>query len=379
MAILLTGATGYIGAHLAATFLEEQPDGLNVLVRAASAEEADERLWKALQLHFEFPRFYEHLRGRIQVFRGDLTSPRFGLPEAEYDRLTATTDSIVHCAASLNRKSERVCMNVNLRGGLEMILFAQQAHARRTLRRFSVVSTVAVAGERQDEVVQEDESIDWERRDYDPYSRTKKFGEHMVRSLLPADLPVLVFRPSIVLGDSRHGETTQFDMVRAFVFLAGLPLLPLRPEDRIDIVPVEFVAESIVRLHLKPRPLHGTYHLSAGRSSLTFRQVTDALARSRGRFRPRYAPWLRGVFERSIATLARGRRGTLGLGASRIEVFLPYLYFNTVFDNTRVVEELGRTPTPFSEYSYPLLKFSTEHRFRYPYQVWPATAGGAAR
>ena len=67
----------------------------------------------------------------------------------------------------------------------------------------------------------EDASIDWDRSDYDPYARTKKFCEHMVRELLP-DVPRTVFRPSIVLGDSRRPETTQFDMVRAFVFLAGL-------------------------------------------------------------------------------------------------------------------------------------------------------------
>ena len=88
----------------------------------------------------------------------------------------------------------------------------------------------------------EDRSIEWERSDYDPYARTKKFCEHMVRELLP-DVPLTIFRPSIVLGDSRYAQTTQFDMVRSFVFLAGLPVLPFRPHDKIDIVNVDFVAE----------------------------------------------------------------------------------------------------------------------------------------
>jgi len=108
--------------------------------------------------------------------------------------------------------------------------------------------TVAVAGHRSHEVVTEDASIDWNRSDYDPYARTKKFTEHMVRELLP-EVSRTVFRPSIVLGDSRRPETTQFDMVRAFVFLAGLPFLPFRSTDRIDIVPVDYVAESVVLLH----------------------------------------------------------------------------------------------------------------------------------
>ena len=152
----------------------------------------------------------------------------FGLSRDEYDRLVHTTDSVIHCAASLNRKSEKSCLNVNLRGTLEVLTLARHVEHYHGLRRFSEVSTVAVAGKRSNEVVREDEAIEWDRSDYDPYARTKKFCEHMTRVLLP-DTPKTVFRPSIVLGDSRHAETTQFDMVKAFVFLAGLPVLPFRP------------------------------------------------------------------------------------------------------------------------------------------------------
>jgi hypothetical protein len=52
--------------------------------------------------------------------------------------------------------------------------------------------------------------------------------------------------------------------------------------------------------------------------------------------------------------------------------------WNTVFDNTRVTTELGRKPVPFSQYSFPLLKFSREGKFTYRYQDWPAQAGGTA-
>ena len=65
------------------------------------------------------------------------------------------------------------------------------------------------------------------------------------------------------------------------------------------------------------------------------------------------------------------RKGALGRAASLMKVFLPYLVWNTVFDNSRVVGELGVAPAPFSQYSYPLLKFSTENHFTYHYQEWP--------
>ncbi|MFN0087054.1 MAG: SDR family oxidoreductase [Blastocatellia bacterium] len=378
MAIFLTGATGYVGAHAAALLLEQHTDTLNLLVRAKSDEEAAHRLWKSMQMHLDFPRFHDHLRSRIRIFRGDLTDARFGLDESAHRRLAETTDSIIHCAASLNRKSEKTCLNVNLRGTLEVIKLARAARELHGLRRFSDVSTVAICGLRQNEVVMEDSSLDWDRSDYDPYARTKKFCEHMVHELLP-DVPHTVFRPSIILGDSRYAETTQFDMVRAFVFLAGLPALPFRPTDQIDIVNVDFVAESIVAIHQKERPEHAIYHLSSGRDSQTFRELTDALASARGRSGPVYLPFLERPFTSINNWIADNLRGSgLSFGATLLKVFLPYLTFNTVFDNTRITTEMGRKPVPFSRYSYPLLKFSREGDFIYPYKEWPGEASKTA-
>jgi long-chain acyl-CoA synthetase len=378
VAIFLTGATGYIGAHVAANLLERHDATLNLLVRGRDPRDAEQRLWQALQLHLQFPQFYEYLQAKIRIFRGDLTSPQFGLDPSDYDRLVHTTDSVIHCAASLNRKSEKSCLNVNLRGTLEVVQLARRSQYYHGLRRFSNVSTVAVAGKRIHEVVVEDRAIEWDRSDYDPYARTKKFCEHMVRELLP-DVPLTIFRPSIVLGDSRYPQTTQFDMVRSFVFLAGLPVLPFRPQDKIDIVNVDFVADAISALHMKANPAHDTYHLSSGNDSQTFRELTRALAAEQNKRGPLFLPILEKPFGSIVHTLAN-RKGPVGHGAALMKVFLPYLTWNTVFDNTRVTTEMGRKPAPFSKYSFPLLRFSREHNFEYPYQSWPEStkAGGSA-
>jgi nucleoside-diphosphate-sugar epimerase len=224
--------------------------------------------------------------------------------------------------------------------------------------------------------VQEDSAIDWNRSDYDPYARTKKFCEHMVRQLLP-DVPRTIFRPSIVLGDSRRPETNQFDMVRAFVFLAGLPALPFRPTDRIDIVPVDFVADAVATLHQKEKPLHDIYHLSSGTSAETFVQLTDALSEAQGKRGPTFVPALEKPTSRMVNALA-GRAGKIGGIANLLKVFLPYLIWNTVFDNSRAVEEMGRRPAPFSQYSFPLLQFSRENHFVYKYRKWPSPNSTAA-
>ncbi len=124
--------------------------------------------------------------------------------------------------------------------------------------------------------------------------------------------------------------------------------------------------------------IHDTYHLSSGVESQTFRQLTGALAAAQNKRGPVFLPFLERPFDSSVNFLAN-RSGSLAHGASLMKVFMPYLTWNTVFDNTRVTQELGRSPVPFSQYSYPLLKFSRETNFTYPYRDWPTTkAGGSA-
>ncbi len=371
MAIFVTGTTGYIGSYVAAGLLEGHKDRLALLVRAKNKEEAGQRLWKSLQLHLPFERFREHLRDRIDIYLGDITLPDCGLGEDDRRRLVHSMDSVIHIAASLNRKSDKACFNVNLRGTLQVLKLARAARDHHGLRRFSDISTVAVAGHRKDEVVTEAGTIDWERSDYDPYARTKKFCEHMVHELLP-EVPITVFRPSIVLGDSRFPQTTQFDMVRAFVFLARLPVLPFREDWLCDIVNADYVGKAIVQVHQMEKPRYDSYNLSSGRASLTYRQIVDAMAQSGHRRRNRFLPALEGPFGWVVNRLAETPRAWgIAPAASLMKVFMPYLVFNTVFDNARICEELGEKPVPFSQYAFGLFKFAAEGRFAYPYQPWP--------
>lgn len=367
MSILLTGGTGYIGGYVLARLLEGSREPVLVLARKASRE----GLWRALQLHIDGKAFDAALAaGRIVGVAGDLTAPGFGLDDSALGRLAKETTSIVHVAASLNRKSERACLNTNLRGTLHLLELARRAQDDHGLRRFSHVSTVAVAGQRQDEVVKEDLAIDWERPDYDPYARTKKFCEYMIARLLP-EVPRTIFRPSVVLGDSRRPETTQFDMAHAFAFLARLPFLPLRATHRLDVVPVDYVAEAIATLHLREPAEHTIYHLAAGEGSSTYAEITGALAAARHRSAPWFWPWLQRPFAGTARLLASFRGTGIGSAAARLQVFMPYLTYNTVFDNTRVVKALGKRPAPFPAYCAGLLRWCLEHKFEYPYADLP--------
>src|SRR5690606_6624905 len=110
---------------------------------------------------------------RVAFIQGDLYAQDLGLDAATRDALIDPVESVLHIAASLNRKSAKACLNANLRGTLSVIKLARHLHDHGAgLRRFSHVSTVAVAGERDREEVGEDDAIDWSRSDYDPYGRT---------------------------------------------------------------------------------------------------------------------------------------------------------------------------------------------------------------
>jgi nucleoside-diphosphate-sugar epimerase len=261
---------------------------------------------------------------------------------------------------------------VNLRGTLHVIRLAREAHDDHKIRRFSDISTVAVGGVRSNETVPEDQMIEWNRNDYDPYARTKKFCEHMIHELLP-DVPHTVFRPSIVLGDSRFPQTTQFDMVRAFVYLAKLPIVPFSGSWRADIVSADYVSRAVTEIHQKGKPKYDAYNLCSGTAALTYREIVDVLVAANLVRRNLFLPILAKPFSAVVSFLSATPRA-LGISplATLLKVFIPYLTFNTVFENRRVVEELGEAPKPFSVYGAGLFRFANDGKFTFPYQPWPA-------
>jgi hypothetical protein len=137
------------------------------------------------------------------------------------------------------------------------------------------------------------------------------------------------------------------------------------------------VADAIATLHQKDHPQYDTYHLSSGKDSENFGGLTKALAEAQQKRGPVFLPILERPFSGTVNFLANSGR-KISTAASLMKVFFPYLVWNTVFDNQRVTSELGRKPVPFSRYSYPLLKFSRETNFTYPYRDWPAKVGGSA-
>lgn len=367
--IFITGATGYLGSYVLDAYLRDTDMNVAVLTRAKNRDEGVEKLWKALQLHMDADTFWQTI-DRVQIVAGDLQEPKLGIEDATCDRLVHQAESILHIAASLNRKSEKACLNHNLKGTLAMCKLARAAHDHHGLRRFSFVSTTAIAGKRDSETLTEDEALDWDRSDYDPYARTKKFCEHMVAELLP-DVERTIFRPSTVLGDSRHPRSTQFEMVQAFNTVFSMPVFPVRPDARIDIVNADWVGRAMFELHRR-KAKHDCYHLSGGVASPRAKEIADEMAKV-GRRAPIMIPQLLGATQFAFDQIASlPQRNAATYIGSLFKVFLPYITFDTVFDNSRAVEDCGFAPTSFLEYGAPYAEWCREQKYRFPYQPLPA-------
>ncbi len=377
MRIFMTGATGYVGSYVVHELLQCSSAPLYLLIRANNREEALLKLWRGLQLHQDETTF-AHYVPRLRIVLGDLSLDNLGIAKERYSELIKETNSVLHVGASLNRRSEKSCLNVNLRGTLSVLKLARELADKGQLRRFSHVSTVAVAGKRFCEVVTENESIEWSRSDYDPYARTKKFCEHMARELLPSDR-IQFLRPSIVMGDSRFPQTTQFDMVRAFCALSELSAIPLAPHSRLDIVNADFVGKAIAQLHTAEKTQYDTYHLSSGRDSVTALQIAETMAHVLHRRRAWFFPALEKTFSRSIELGTRfPHDAKLYKLAALLKVFWPYIRYDTVFDNTRVTTELGIAPVPFTHYCAELYRYAKAQHFHYPYRPLPELHSEAA-
>lgn len=362
--IFITGGTGYIGSYITHRLLHTTQERLGLLTRAKTDAQAKDKAWKALQLHMDQETF-ERFLPRMVFFKGDVTLDHLGLQQDDLAIVQEETTSMLHVAASLNRKSETKCAQINLMGTLRMV---ELAKACPKVKRFGFVSTVAVAGERHQETVLEDQAVDWSRRDYDPYARTKKYCEELVTRMLP-EIETVIYCPSIVLGDHRMEKTTQFDMALSFVHLSKMPILPFSKDARLDIVPANFVGYGIADIHVKEKLTHHRYHMSAGEDAVTFGQIAKVLE-ERGItkmpiFLPKLYPLVRWCVDR-LQSLPKS--WGISQMASLLKVFLPYLEFDTVFDNAHTVETLDTKPEPFTTYCAPFFDFVTTYDFTYPYK-----------
>jgi thioester reductase-like protein len=310
-AVLLTGATGFVGREVLSRFLARGDRHVFALVRAPSDDEAAGRLPDDPCL---------------TAVAGDIEQSGLGLSGETRERLRRDVTNVVHCAASVSFDLPlEESRSVNVEGTRRVLDFARGCPR---LERLSYVSTAYVAGE-PGRLFREDE-LAVGQRFRNPYERSKFEAELALRRE-GRDLPLQILRPSIVVGDSTTGRTTSFNVLygplKAFA-RGKVPAIPARRDAPVDIVPVDYVAD---RVHeLATRGPNGTFHVVAGRNATTVGRLLEMSSEELGRSEPAvlsprlYRRWVHPWLRRKYS------------GLRRMEVYFPYFSMRVRFDDRRL-------------------------------------------
>lgn len=273
--VLFTGFPGFIGARLIPRLLELRPGAsFECLVQEKFLPAADASVAALAASH-------PHTKGRIRLVTGDITAPGLGLGAGAAKALAKRVTGCFHLAAVYDLAvAKDVGMRINVEGTKNVLEFLGGAPG---VRRFDYVSTAYVSGTAVGTYREKDLDVGQSFKNH--YEETKFLAEVAVRE---SGLPSAIYRPGIVVGDSRTGETAKFD--GPYFALNAMSLLPspgafLRIGDgkaEVNLVPVDFVLEAIARLGAWDGAIGKTYHLTdpAPETALS---LADLLAKSIGK------------------------------------------------------------------------------------------------
>jgi long-chain acyl-CoA synthetase len=360
-AVLLTGATGFVGMEVLARYLELSDRDLVALVRASDDGEARARVRSTVAALFGREDAHP---GRVTAVAADLEQPHLGLNEGRRHELAARVSDIIHAAASVSFTlplEQSRCINVD--GTRRLLEFALSPELDGRLHRFAYVSTAYVAGTHTGRFGEDELDIGQGFRN--PYERSKFEAERLVRAHSD-QLPVQIFRPSIVVGDRRTGWTASFNVLysplKAFA-RGALPALPALRSATVDVVSVDYVADAIFALASGPVEEPGeTFALVAGPEATTVGRLTELSARELGRRPP---PIVSPSMYRYIIHPVLKRRGPIHRRReiTRSEVFFPYFTMRLGFDDRRSRRRLARhgiAVSPIEHYLHRLIAFARE-------------------
>ncbi len=231
------------------------------------------------------------------IVEGDISQPDLGIPQADLETIQYETTDVFHLAAVYDLAvSKDVAFNVNLQGTKNV---NDLVSSIKNLRRYNYVSTCYVAGRREGVIGEAELEHKAGFRNF--YEETKYLAEMEVERLKPT-MPVTIYRPSVVVGDSETGETAKYDGIYYLIkYLRKAPsILRLinvgNDKVRLNLVPVDFVVDSIAALSRDERALGKTVAL-ADPSPFTTEQLFDLIAKDmtgrKSEFKPpaRIAEW----------------------------------------------------------------------------------------
>lgn len=347
--ILISGATGFLGgAVLARALREGLGDRLLLIVRDATPESALRRVTDNLRL-FKATRQEIDSLTTAQILCADLND----VDSLQSLPVLDQVECVVHSAALASFSDHPALDTINVEGTLSL---AKLVHGRPSLKRFIYIGTAMACGTgaADNGVVSESMDLPPDREHIVPYTRSKAAAERRLRETFP-DLPLIVVRPSIVVGHTTLGCGPSQSIFWVFLLAQMLGMFTIDLDQKVDVVPVDWCAEAIIALALRPTLSHRIYHLSAGLgSSVSFREVDAALASARG-VNP-VAPHYQQVSPDELEKLGPRLREVIPDGNKRLLLRAIKLYgafgrLSYVFRNDHILSEGVLPPPPLTQYA----------------------------
>lgn len=343
--ILLTGATGLIGSAALLQGMRANPDhAWTCLVRGDSTDVARRRLARQLAKFVSEDEAAAVARN-VEIVAGDLTS----IETIDNPALDGCTH-ILHLAADTSWWGKRNNWIVNYDG---TIALARRARRMPGLQRFLHVGTAMICGGESPRHVQEDMFPAEEAKHLVNYTTTKAATETVLEEEFD-DLPIVVARPSIVVGHTELGASPSASIF--WMFRAGdhLRLVAGARDNSIDVVPIDWTASTLIGLLHRPTLQHRVYHLSAGNTKRTvWSDVEAAFARHDGEDRT-YTEFCVASERSSLRKTFAERFGlNTPVQAAMLRAMQQYYRFcqlGVVFDNSRLLDEGFAPPPALPEY-----------------------------
>lgn len=272
--ILITGATGFIGAHLLQDLYKHTKATLYCLVRETPSRHLEDAL---IQTVDQYSLNREMIKSdRICFIKGDLSKPRLGLNDEHYYTLSTAIDAIYHCGANTNLTAHYSQLRAtNVLSTIEVIKLA----TRFKLKSIHYISTETPTHQDKHHTVSED----FPALDSDPmrlecgYLQTKWVSEKLLSMAHKRQIPVNIFRPCWIIGNSVTGVTPRTDTLLSHAIQQCLRTGSTPNwQSALPLAPVDFVTEVITKVSLLPAKEYVVFNI-VNTNTIPWKALSDSL------------------------------------------------------------------------------------------------------
>jgi len=287
--IFLTGATGYLGSRLIPELIKNGYS-LKLLVRGKKKDSPSDRVVQTLSNICRDSAEVKECLNRIDILEGDITQRNLGLSNGSLKKVSNEISDFFHCAAaiSFDEEKENFLKRNNIDGTKNILSFMNKLNNVH----LHYMSTAYVCGQRK-EVVKENE-LNVGQKFNNSYESIKSKAEGLVRRYLDKDkFKITIYRPSVVVGDSKTGQNNSNYGPYGILRIVDLSMRKLKQEyrrgnpalrtadikiedgkfiipmrvigknnKRLNLITIDYALEAIIRIFLSRNNINKTYHIT---------------------------------------------------------------------------------------------------------------------